>query len=1239
MTYFRIPLVGFRLQIALVALVVAPSYILFGYNQAVLGSLLSLRSWVDVFPEIDTIDTTGAQKSHNSTSQGACNASFQIGAMIGALSLSFYADRLGRRRVIFLAAIITFIGQALQCSATTLAQLIVGRVIIGFAIGQTSGTVPVWQSECASSKDRGQQVVCVGIFISTGYWLCNWVDLGFSFLSSSTMQWRAPLIIPFLFSAILLVSVFAFPESPRWLASKGRREEAMISLAQYRGKEPTDIMVQRELAGIELSFEGTERTSLKDMFRKDDRERLFYRFLLCMGLNFFQQACGGNLISVYSSTIFQNYLNMTPTTAKILAASVLMWKCICCFIPCWTIDRWGRRLSFMISGGGMAVCMAVLAITTGLGTITHTKAIVYVAFMFVFNFFYPIGFMGGNFLYATEVAPGRLRAAMSSLATANHWLWNLVVVLVTPVAIDTIGYGYYVIYALISATIPVCVYLFYPETKNRNLEMLDQVFATAPSVWKVVSQARGLPQGEQPVAQVEEGKEDAAADFCRLKRPLTYSEKVLYSHLDESFDEPIVRGQSQLRLRPLRIACQDATAQMALIQFMSAGMDAAAVPTTVHCDHLIVSRDGEDQDLPRAIEAHREVYEFMESACQKYNMGFWKPGAGIIHQIVLENYAFPSGMMIGTDSHTPNAGGLGMIAIGVGGADAVDVMAGLPLELKAPKVLGVRLTGQLSQWASPKDIISTVAGLISVKGGTGSIIEYFGPGSQTLSATGMATVCNMGAETGATTSIFPYSPQMADYLRSTHRSDMARAVGSVAPELRADEGAEYDQVIEIDLSTLEPRINGPFTPDLSTPLSKFAQTAEENQWPELTAGLIGSCTNSSFEDMGRAAHLAQQALDAGLQPKMPLLISPGSLQTRDTIEDAGILPVFKKLGAVMLPNACGPCCGSWDRTDMPKGTPNSIITSYNRNFSGRLDSNPATHIFLTSPELVMAKVFSGDLSFDPTVDTLTTPSGETFKFQPPTGDALPKDGYKESSSAYLAPPSKRDNLEVKISPSSQRLQRLAPFEPWHGRDFEDCVVLIKTKGKCTTDHITPAGPWFRYRGHLENISNNTLIGAVNAETGQVNSIRNQLTGEESQEVPATARYYKSHDQPWVVIADHNYGEGSSREHAALQPRYLGGVAIIAKSFARIHEANLKKQGMLALTFANEADYDRIHASDRVSIRGLAELAPGKNLTLQVTSAQGEIWEAELQHTFTEEQIGYFRAGSALNLMSGGVNSS
>ncbi|KAL3456164.1 hypothetical protein BJX64DRAFT_296882 [Aspergillus heterothallicus] len=724
----------------------------------------------------------------------------------------------------------------------------------------------------------------------------------------------------------------------------------------------------------------------------------------------------------------------------------------------------------------------------------------------------------------------------------------------------------------------------------------------------------------------------------RLKRPLTYAEKVLYSHLDDNFDEKIIRGQTQLRLRPVRIACQDATAQMALIQFMSAGLDTASVPTTVHCDHLIVSRDGEESDLPRALEAHREVYNFMESACQKYKMGFWKPGAGIIHQIVLENYAYPGGMMVGTDSHTPNAGGMGMIAIGVGGADAVDVMAGLPLELTAPRVLGVRLRGALSGWASPKDVINKLAGMISVKGGTGSIIEYFGPGTRALSATGMATICNMGAETGATTSIFPYAPSVAEYLRANRRPDMAAAVDSIAHELQADQGAEYDQVIDIDLSSLEPHINGPFTPDLSTPLSKFDCAVKENDYPStLTAGLIGSCTNSSFYDLSRAASLAKQALDAGIKPKMPLLLSPGSLQTRDTLEKAGIMQVFERAGATMLPNACGPCCGSWDRTDMQKGTKNSIITSYNRNFSGRLDSNPATHIFLASPEVVMAKVFSSDLSFNPINDILTTPSGEQFKFQPPTGNALPSNGYQDSDRAYVPPPTTdRTKLEVEISPSSQRLQKLAPFAPWSGNDFTNCLVLIKTKGKCTTDHITPAGPWFRFRGHLKNISNNTLIGAVNAETGDVNSVRNQLTGQDG-DVPGTARHYQSQGRNWVVVADHNYGEGSSREHAALQPRYLGGVAIIAKSFARIHEANLKKQGMLAVTFADEADYERVRASDGISILGLTtSFAPGVPLTLRVTPADGgEAWEASLKHTFTQEQIEYFKAGSALNLMAMG----
>ncbi|KAL4903853.1 hypothetical protein BDW74DRAFT_168705 [Aspergillus multicolor] len=724
----------------------------------------------------------------------------------------------------------------------------------------------------------------------------------------------------------------------------------------------------------------------------------------------------------------------------------------------------------------------------------------------------------------------------------------------------------------------------------------------------------------------------------RLKRPLTYAEKVLYCHLDDEFNQHIVRGQTQLRLRPVRIACQDATAQMALIQFMSAGLDTAAVPTTVHCDHLIVSRDGEASDLPRALEAHREVYDFMESACQKYKMGFWKPGAGIIHQIVLENYAYPGGMMVGTDSHTPNAGGMGMIAIGVGGADAVDVMAGLPLELTAPRILGVRLHGALSGWASPKDVINKLAGIISVKGGTGSIIEYFGPGTKALSATGMATICNMGAETGATTSIFPYNVSMTEYLKANRRSDMAAAVGRIAHELQADEGAEYDQIIDIDLSSLEPLINGPFTPDLSTPMSKFGAAVKDNGWPSnLTAGLIGSCTNSSFQDLSRAASLAQQALDSGLKPKMPLLLSPGSLQTRDTLEKAGIMQVFERAGATMLPNACGPCCGSWDRTDMQKETKNSIITSYNRNFSGRLDSNPATNIFLASPEVVMAKVFSPDLSFNPIHDTLTTPSGEEFQFQPPAGDALPNQGYQDSDRAYVPPPAEdagRSKLEVNISPQSQRLQKLSPFRPWNSQDFKNCLVLIKTTGKCTTDHITPAGPWFRYRGHLENISNNTLIGAVNAETGDVNKVRNQLTQEDG-DVPGTARYYQLQRQPWVVIADHNYGEGSSREHAALQPRYLGGVAIIAKSFARIHEANLKKQGMLAVTFADEADYDRVRASDRISIIGLTAFAPGKTLTMRVQTDMGETWEAPLKHTFTPEQIEYFKAGSALNLMARG----
>ncbi|UPL03840.1 hypothetical protein LCI18_014774 [Fusarium solani-melongenae] len=725
-----------------------------------------------------------------------------------------------------------------------------------------------------------------------------------------------------------------------------------------------------------------------------------------------------------------------------------------------------------------------------------------------------------------------------------------------------------------------------------------------------------------------------------LDRPLTYAEKVLLAHLDEGHEGKVIRGSTQLKLRPRRIACQDATAQMAIIQFMTAGLDKTAVPTTVHCDHLIVGRDGSQKDLAGALASHGEVYEFMSSACQRYNMGFWKPNAGIIHQIVLENYAYPGGMLIGTDSHTPNAGGMGMIAIGVGGADAVDVMSGLPLEIMAPNVVGVKLTGQLSGWASPKDVINKVAGILGVKGGTGNIIEYFGPGAATISASGMASITNMGAETGATTSIFPYSDSMSAYLRATRRPELAEAVQLAKHELRADEGAEYDRIIEIDLSTLEPRINGPFTPDLSTPISKFGQAARENQWPEkLTAGLIGSCTNSSFEDLSRAASLAQQALDAGLKPKMPLLLSPGSEQTNQTLKREGVIDVFERLGSKVLSNACGPCCGSWDRTEMKKGTPNSILASYNRNFTGRLDGNPATHAFLSSPEMVMAKVFSDDLGFDPVRDSLVTESGDEFRFQPPRGDALPADAYENADHVYEAPSTDaqfRQTVTVQISPDSQRLQRLAPFRPWSGKDFHECPILIKTAGKCTTDHITTAGPWMRFRGHLENISNNTLIGAVNADNNQVNKVVNQITGEQGG-VPDTARDYQQRGLPWVVVADHNYGEGSSREHAALQPRYLGGVAIIARSFARIHEANLKKQGMLALTFTDDTAYDRIKASDCVSIVGLADLAPGQTVRLRITSKDGKSWDTEANHTFTREQVEYFKAGSALNVMASRIS--
>ncbi|KAJ1982443.1 Aconitate hydratase mitochondrial [Dimargaris cristalligena] len=719
----------------------------------------------------------------------------------------------------------------------------------------------------------------------------------------------------------------------------------------------------------------------------------------------------------------------------------------------------------------------------------------------------------------------------------------------------------------------------------------------------------------------------------RLNRPLTLSEKIVYGHLDDAATQEIERGKSYLKLRPDRVACQDATAQMALLQFMSAGLPSVAVPTTVHCDHLIQAQVGGPQDLARAKDINGEVYDFLGTATAKYNIGFWGPGSGIIHQIVLENYAFPGGLMIGTDSHTPNAGGLGMVAIGVGGADAVDVMADIPWELKCPKVIGVRLTGKLSGWTSAKDVILKVAGILTVKGGTGAIVEYFGPGVDSLSCTGMGTICNMGAEIGATTSLFPYNERMGDFLRATNRPQIAEASKRFSHNLRADEGAQYDQVIEINLTELEPHVNGPFTPDLATPLSKFKDAVAKNNWPsELKVSLIGSCTNSSYEDMDRSASICKEAMDHGLTTKAKFTITPGSEQIRATIERDGQLETFTKAGGVVLANACGPCIGQWDRQDVPKGVKNSIITSYNRNFTGRNDANPATHAFVASPELVTAMAFAGDLGFNPETDSLTGSDGKPFKFSPPNGNDLPPRGYDPGMDTYQAPPAERSNVEVKVDPKSNRLQLLEPFKKWNGKDYENVPVLIKAKGKCTTDHISMAGPWLKYRGHLDNISNNMLIGAINSENGEANSIYNRLT-DKFDAVPAVAREYKAANIPWVVIGDENYGEGSSREHAALEVRHLGGVAVIVKSFARIHETNLKKQGMLPLTFANPADYDKIGSRDTVDIIGLTDLQPEKPLTLRVHKPDGQTFEFPVNQTFNENQISWFKAGSALNKMA------
>ncbi|KAG2176458.1 hypothetical protein INT43_005698 [Umbelopsis isabellina] len=718
----------------------------------------------------------------------------------------------------------------------------------------------------------------------------------------------------------------------------------------------------------------------------------------------------------------------------------------------------------------------------------------------------------------------------------------------------------------------------------------------------------------------------------RLNRPLTLSEKIVYGHLDDAENQEIVRGQSYLKLRPDRVACQDATAQMALLQFMSAGLPSVAVPSTVHCDHLIEAQVGGEKDLARAIDINKEVYDFLATSTAKYGLGFWKPGSGIIHQIILENYAFPGGLMIGTDSHTPNAGGLGMVAIGVGGADAVDVMADIPWELKCPKVIGVNLHGSLSGWTSPKDIILKVAGILTVKGGTGAIVEYTGKGVDSISATGMGTICNMGAEIGATTSLFPYNNRMRDYLVATKRASIADLADSFKHNLIPDEGAKYDEVVEIDLDKLEPHINGPFTPDLATPISKFKDAVAENNWPkDLRVGLIGSCTNSSYEDMARSASLAEQAANHGAKAKAQFTITPGSEQIRATIERDGIMETLTAAGGVVLANACGPCIGQWDRKDVKKGEKNSIITSYNRNFTGRNDANPATHAFVASPEIVTALTLAGDLTFNPLTDTLIGEDGKPFKFDAPTGFELPPKGYDPGQDTYQAPPADRSSVSVAVNPESNRLQLLEPFKKWDGKDFEEIPILIKVKGKCTTDHISMAGPWLKYRGHLDNISNNMLIGAVNAENNEVNSVKNAFTGAYDA-VPATARDYKARGVRWVVVGDENYGEGSSREHAALEPRFLNGAAIIVKSFARIHETNLKKQGMLPLTFANPADYDKVQPEDKVDIVGLDSFQEGKPLTLRLHHKDGNQEEIKLNHTFNPGQIAWFKAGSALNLM-------
>lgn len=722
-------------------------------------------------------------------------------------------------------------------------------------------------------------------------------------------------------------------------------------------------------------------------------------------------------------------------------------------------------------------------------------------------------------------------------------------------------------------------------------------------------------------------------------RPLTYSEKILYSHLfDENPSEAYKRGESYVDFAPDRVAMQDATAQMALLQFMQAGKKKVAVPSTVHADHLIQARVGADKDLQEAINKNNEVYNFLSSVSNKYNIGFWKPGAGIIHQVILENYAFPGGMMIGTDSHTPNAGGLGMVAIGVGGADAVDVMAGMSWELKFPKLIGIHLKGKLNGWTAPKDIILEVTGLLTVKGGTGCIIEYFGEGAESLSATGKGTICNMGAEVGATTSIFAYDENMSKYLKATGRTEVADMADKIKEELRSDkevyENPEkyYDQVVEIDLTSLEPHLNGPFSPDIATPISRIKEVAEKNGWPlKVDVGLIGSCTNSSYEDISRAASIAKQASDKKISPKAEYTITPGSELVRYTVERDGYLTVFDKIGGKVFANACGPCIGQWAREGAEKQQKNTIVHSFNRNFAKRADGNPNTYAFVASPELVTALAIAGDLSFDPRKDKLINDLGEEVMLDEPQGFELPPRGFEVDDPGYQKPAEDGSGIQVQVSPTSERLQLLESFPAWDGKNITGMRLLIKAYGKCTTDHISMAGPWLKYRGHLDNISNNTLIGAVNAFNMETNKVKNEDTGE-YMAVPDSARKYKADGVPTIVVGDYNYGEGSSREHAAMQPRHLGVRAVLVKSFARIHETNLKKQGMLALTFANPEDYDKIQEDDLFNFLDLDQFAPGKPITIELVHSDGTRENIIANHTYNNGQIEWFKAGSALNLI-------